>query len=448
MSGQKVVRAAVMFSAAMAVLFLHTGNARAVPSFARQTGFECMVCHTAFPELTPAGRDFKLKGYVLSTETKPGFLPLAAMVQASYSDARGLHDKVAPFDGEEDSQTARFNVPQQASLFYAGRIYKHLGGFVQVTYDGVANDIVLDLTDIRYARGATLDGSSLTLGLTLNNSPTVEDLWNSTPTWGFPYASSSVAPTPAAGTLIDGALDSEVGGVGAYVMWNDLLYAEASIYHSTRTGLLRPLGADGEPDNVVSDFAPYWRLALQHSWGRHYLSAGTYGMAAEVFPAGETGGPTDKFTDLALDAQYQYLTDKHMFSAHTTWIHEDQDWDASFPLGIAANSSDTLETFKVDAGYYYRGSMGTVGGAVAYFSTSGDSDSLLYSPGPVNGSRTGSPDSDGFILEADFIYLEKHKFSIQYTIYNKFNGSGSNYDGFGRDASDNNTLYLLAWFMF
>ena len=36
---------------------------------------------------------------------------------------------------------------------------------------------------------------------------------------------------------------------------------------------------------------------------------------------------------------------------------------------------------------------------------------------------------------------EKIKISLQYVIYNKFNGAQSNYDGSGRNASDNNTLY-------
>ena len=33
----------------------------------------------------------------------------------------------------------------------------------------------------------------------------------------------------------------------------------------------------------------------------------------------------------------------------------------------------------------------------------------------------------------------------QYTMYNKFNGKSTNYDGSGRNASDNNTLYLMLW---
>jgi hypothetical protein len=33
-------------------------------------------------------------------------------------------------------------------------------------------------------------------------------------------------------------------------------------------------------------------------------------------------------------------------------------------------------------------------------------------------------------------------------MYQKFNGAETNYDGYGRNASDNNTLYLLIWLMF
>ena len=98
--------------------------------------------------------------------------------------------------------------------------------------------------------------------------------------------------------------------------------------------------------------------------------------------------------------------------------------------------------------YYYKAGFGTLGGSLGFFSTTGSKDGLLYSPGQIDGSRTGNPDSNGFILEADYLPMKQVKFSLQYTIYNKFNGAGSNYDGFGRDASDNNTLYALIWLMF
>ena len=40
------------------------------------------------------------------------------------------------------------------------------------------------------------------------------------------------------------------------------------------------------------------------------------------------------------------------------------------------------------------------------------------------------------------------KLGIQYTIYTQFNGGFKNYDGAGRNAGDNNTLFLFAWLVF
>src|ERR1700738_285834 len=48
--------------------FLKFGSpppAKALPSFARQTGQPCGACHTDFPALTPFGRRFKIGGYTL-----------------------------------------------------------------------------------------------------------------------------------------------------------------------------------------------------------------------------------------------------------------------------------------------------------------------------------------------------------------------------------------------
>ena len=38
--------------------------------------------------------------------------------------------------------------------------------------------------------------------------------------------------------------------------------------------------------------------------------------------------------------------------------------------------------------------------------------------------------------------------AAQYTGYGKFNGASTNYDGAGRDATGNNSVYLLARFVF
>jgi hypothetical protein len=228
-------------------------------------------------------------------------------------------------------------------------------------------------------------------------------------------------------------------------------------------GITKPLGAGTATEQVVDGAAPYWRLALEQRWKNHFFTIGTYGMQADIFPAGNSRGPSDRFADVAFDAQYQYMgtmevekTDtepmveagKTMITAHATWIHENQEWKASFPLGKTANSSSFLNTFRMNFNYYYRSRLGDIAASIGYFSTTGGTDPLLYSYNPVDGSRAGSPNSSGLILAADYRPWDKIRISFQYIIYNKFNGANLNYDGFGRNASDNNTLYVLVWIMF
>jgi hypothetical protein len=41
--------------------------------------------------------------------------------------------------------------------------------------------------------------------------------------------------------------------------------------------------------------------------------------------------------------------------------------------------------------------------------------------------------------------IQNLRLMLQYFDYNKFNGGKSNYDGAGRNASANNTLFFNAW---
>ena len=46
------------------------------------------------------------------------------------------------------------------------------------------------------------------------------------------------------------------------------------------------------------------------------------------------------------------------------------------------------------------------------------------------------------------MYGRSPAMGMSYVAYQKFNGAKTNYDGSGRNASDNNTLYVLVWLMF
>ena len=174
---------------------------------------------------------------------------------------------------------------------------------------------------------------------------------------------------------------------------------------------------------------------------------GPFGLVAKIFPSGYTHGETDRFTDIGLDAQYQYIAGKHLISAESTWIHEKQDRDASFDLGDAAHHSDFLDHFPGQLNLLLSGALGGFGRNIRLFFYGRTERFPALSPARVSGSQNGKPDSNGFILEADYLPLEKVKVSLQYIIYDRFNGAHSNYDGFGRNASDNNTLYLSVWLL-
>jgi hypothetical protein len=69
----------------------------------------------------------------------------------------------------------------------------------------------------------------------------------------------------------------------------------------------------------------------------------------------------------------------------------------------------------------------------------------LYAPAPITGSANGSPNSDGLITELGWYPWQNVRLSVQYTAYFEFNGRAHDYDGSGRNAADNNTLYFLSW---
>jgi hypothetical protein len=415
--------------------------AYALPSFAEQTGQPCAACHVgAFgPQLKQFARDFKLTGYT-ATDGGHHFPPIAAMMYGSFTHTQA----------DQPGGAARWFAPNdnvaldQASLYYAGAISKHLGAFIQLTYDGVARQLHIDNADIRYSRERHIFGIDTIWGLTLNNSPTMSDLWNSTPVWGFPYNSSALAPTPQAQTLIDGGLGQLVLGLGGYAMWNDWLYTEADLYAGLSRDIRNALGTvpvAGTPG--IADVAPYWRLAVQHDWGRSYFELGTYGIDAHVLPNGAgPSGATDHITDIAADANWQFLFSKwpvtaDMLSAHATVITESEDLQASHIL-YGARPHDSLTTARADISY----SIGaTVTPSAQIFHTGGSTDPALWS------TLNGRPNSDGYVAEVAYVPFGKPgspiawgnlRLAVQYIGYTRFNGESAG-------ASRNNTLYPNLW---
>ncbi len=437
-------------------------TSRAVPSFARQMNMQCIACHTEFPVLNEFGRQFKLGGYTLSTGQTDA-PPLAVMLQPSFTHTQADQPGGAA-PGFSDNNNLALT---QASIFYAGRLFgpyankllgadhatfaDKLGIFLQVTYDGVGKTWSWDNTEIRYADNKTVGGKSVTFGFYANNNPTMQDPWNSTPAWGFPFTSSHLAPTPAAGTLIDGGVAQQVIGLGGYAMIANSVYIDLAVYRTLDRHTQRAFGVDPEGQTQITGAAPYGRIAFVKPVGGGMWEIGTFGLAAETYPGRDASAGSDRIVDLGFDSQYQVSFARSDLTALVSWIHEHEQWNASQALGGATNPSDQWWDFKATVSYL---DDKTYGLTAQYFAKDGDHDALLY-PGSAN----GSPRSDGFIVQANYLPFNKGggpafwprsnvKLSLQYTAYLRFDGGKTNYDGAGASAHDRDTLYGEMWIAF
>ena len=430
-------------------LFLAAPRADALPSFARQTGQQCAACHNGYPELTPYGRLFKLNGYTFGGG-QSNLPPLAMMVVTDFTHTQaGVSGGAATHYGPNNN----FAAPNVASIFYGGRILGDygVGAFAQATYDNVGKTFSWDNTDIRWAHAMTIDDHETVFGVSLNNNPTMSDLWNTTPAWRYPFQSSGLAPTPAAATMIEGTYAQQVLGMTAYTFWNRMVYAEAGVYTTLTKGADQALG-EGIGSDTFKGVAPYWRLALNRQWGANSLEVGTFGMTAKINPSRMTGFGTDDKTDYGFDTQYQYLADVNSYSAQVSWITEHQHLASTLAQGNSDNLNDQLHSLNAKATYSYEQ---TYYGTLAYSRLQGSGDPKLYNS---DSPTTGSPNSDWWTAEVDYMPFNhggpsfwpwlNMKFGLQYIWYTKFNGATKNYDGNGRNASDNNTLYAFVWLAF
>ena len=90
---------------------------------------------------------------------------------------------------------------------------------------------------------------------------------------------------------------------------------------------------------------------------------------------------------------------------------------------------------------------------MAYDQVTGSTDASLYGgivanpgdPGEVAGNLSGKPNTTVWTPEVFWTPVQYLRVGAQYWHYTKFNGAGSNYNGYGRKASDNDTLFVYVW---
>ena len=429
-----------------ACLFFLSPQALALPSYARQTGDDCSACHvSAFgPQLTPHGTAFKLHAYAESTgDWTP---PVSAMAVVSYLSTRA--DNPAS-DGRENGN---FKM-DELGIFLAGKLAGPVGAFAQLTYDGPGHVWGLDNVDLRVAFDTEIDGAEAVFGASLNNNPGVQDPWNTFGPWRYPFNDSAFAIESAAAPLIEGGLEEQVVGATAFVMYDNMFYLEAGAYASPSDGYLDSTGIAPDEAAKLDGAAFYARFGVQKDWGKQNAHGGLALLTASLFPERDSSLPADDYTDLVIDGGYQWLgSRKHIVNVQGAYIYEWRNLHGSYDIGAAERASNELQSFHLDASYVYDQTYEATLGLNA---TWGGTDAFLFAPDPVGGSRTGRPDTTSVSLEGDWTPFGKEgdwgapyanlKLGLRLTHDFTFNGASSNYEGFGRDASDNDSVLAFLW---
>ncbi len=451
-TGWSLVPGVLLFGTALA---FHR-PAEAVPAFAQQTGRDCAACHVGGfgPQLTPFGREFKLGGYTLRLQKS---IPLSVMAVASYVHTKRAQDE-PPTEDAKTNNNASFD---EGSVFLAGGIGSHVGGFAQVTYSGADEAVAWDNMDLRIVNTGKLGGKDIVYGLTINNNPTIEDPWNTLPGWGYPYTDSDYAPGPDAAPLVAGGLGQAVLGMTAYAWFDSKFYLEAGGFSTPSRGTLDFLGADPDDPGKIHGLAPYGRTAFQSQLGGGTFEVGAFALQAHLFPGRDRStGQSDRYTDFGFDTSWIKPLKSGTLTLNAHYTHENQSLDATCLLGMEDGSiepgplgncaNDSLNEVRADLSYYWHNAIGVT---VSPFSITGSSNPSIYPD-----SRTFKPNSSGVEFQVDGTPWGKGnsplgprfnmRVGAQYTLYNRFNGAHSNFDGTGRNASDNNTLRVFTWIAF
>lgn len=423
--------------------------ALAVPSYARQTQQPCVACHVGGfgPELTQFGRQFKLMGYTIKIGEQTD-VPLSAMLVESFT-----HTQKAQTEAPAKSFGTNNNTElQQASVFLAGRLSEHAGVFAQATYSENGSLLGWDNMDWRYARLFNAGGSHSGIwGISLNNNPTVSDVFNTAPAWKYPYMSADLAPAAPAQPMLLGGLAAQVAGVSAYMQLDGSWYMELGGYRSLSPAFLRHVNAGY--DGRLSGVTPYARLA--YTWN---LPTGSFSVGGFMLDMrrGQVGtnaigdavalpGPTDRFRDFGVDSSYLYANGENIITVDGLYVHESQRLDATYGVGGSDHLHDTLQSLSLKGSYWYRHTYGVT---LASFVYNGSRDATLY-------GNEGSPNTQGESVELDYSPFGQStswrqpwanvRLGLEYTYFNRFSGRVHDIDGAGRNAKDNNTLYCYVW---
>ncbi|GEM_PF-1352826 len=252
---------------------IRKSDAKALPSFARQTGFTCSTCHTIPPRLNRYGMMFKMRGYTEGTaigSIKVGdentilkVNPVSARVVAyPYSKAKGKENEVI--------------FPDEFMVVLAGKISENVGAVLEPLYEAEEGK-----WDIEYARIAFVKNFGNTLIGVMGGwtSPTGTDPFISLDYHGRRLTRQKAVPHGAiTNTGLQDVYDFNNRGVSAYAYFANLLYANVGAYTGSSRLENESLGIEEEIINKKGEdpLDLYGRVAITPPTGFADINIGGF----------------------------------------------------------------------------------------------------------------------------------------------------------------------------
>ena len=166
---------------------------------------------------------------------------------------------------------------------------------------------------------------------------------------------------------------------------------------------------------------PYLRAAYEWDWNGQAAHVGAIYMQSNVNP---TTGPLvtgpfqtdgslgrDHYRDYGVDAGYQFLGDgTHIVTVQGIYTYETQNLEGTANTFNEANGTffgpkSNLNQIRMNASYWYQN---TYGATLAWQKTWGPAAPAVYTTGSaVTNSANGKPNSNAFIIEADWVPFGK-----------------------------------------
>jgi len=109
-------------------------DASALPAFARKNHMQCSSCHTAYPTLTPLGRNFKETGYRF-TGSDMGRTKVSKNLQFDTNFPMSLALISRPYSDSKNG-TNEIRAIHEGELYAGGEIYKNISGFLEMEAEG------------------------------------------------------------------------------------------------------------------------------------------------------------------------------------------------------------------------------------------------------------------------------------------------------------------------